>query len=229
MKVFVSGATTTVRKFWHEPVIGRLLVPLDGNRPDALPMEPLRWALDNGAFSHFDEVAFQNMMERFEIYTGCAFCAAPDVLGDAAATLALFPWWSGRIRRCGFPVALVAQDGLLSSQVPWGEIDALFIGGSTEFKEGSAARTLISYAKARGKWCHMGRVNSRRRLWYALDIGVDSIDGSGFSKWPAVRLPLVIRWIKEWECGSTKSSTASKAKDDGQGSLQSLFDFPAAA
>lgn len=214
MRVLVSGATATLRDYWHEPIFGRLFVPLDYNKADALPLEPGRWAMDNGAFSNFDAKAFERMLLRFEGRAGCLFCAAPDVVGDAEATLAKFPFWSGVIRRAGFPVALVAQDGLTVSRTPWAQFDALFIGGTTEFKEGADARTLVGYAKALGKWVHMGRVNSKRRIFYAASIGCDSIDGTGFSKWPKVRLPLAVKWLKEWEhSASMKSSTASKVKD----------------
>lgn len=42
--------------------------------------------------------------------------------------------------------------------------DVLFLGGSTAWKLGSAARRLTTEAKARGKQVHMGRVNSLKRL-----------------------------------------------------------------
>jgi len=53
-------------------------------------------------------------------------------------------------------------------------------GGTTAFKMGSVARSIIAKAKRRDKWVHMGRVNSRRRIQYASDVGCDSVDGSGF-------------------------------------------------
>jgi hypothetical protein len=61
-----------------------------------------------------------------------------------------------RIRAVGYPVALVAQDGLEHADVPRRHIDALFTGGSTAFKTGPAAAALAAQARRRGLWVHMG-------------------------------------------------------------------------
>jgi hypothetical protein len=102
-----------------------------------------------------------------------------------------------RIRVLGFPAALVAQDGLERLDVPWAAFDVLFIGGSTEWKLGEAARALVARAKARGKWVHMGRVNTRTRLRYADAIGCDSVDGTRLAFGPDDNLPRVLRWLGE--------------------------------
>ena len=64
----------------------------------------------------------------------CLFAAAPDVVGDAAATLQRSERMLDWIRYAGFPVAFVARDGLEHLTVPWDDFDALFIGGSTSWK-----------------------------------------------------------------------------------------------
>lgn len=194
MLVLVSGATRDVPRF----DVGVLVEPRGRHLPEALLLLPQRWAMDNGAFSGFDEVAFLKMLDKHRHVPGCLFVAAPDCVGQAEATLKLFYRWTGEIRAYGYPVALVAQDGLRVGQVPWNAVDALFIGGTDAFKLGPEARALADAARARGLWLHMGRVNSRRRLRYASRIGCDSIDGSGFSKWPATLLPRAAQWIREW-------------------------------
>ena len=88
----------------------------------------------------------------------------------------------------------MAQDGLEVLPVPWESFDVLFIGGSTEWKLGPHARALIAEAKARGKWVHMGRVNSRRRFLYADLLGCDSVDGTYLVFGPDVNLPRLINW-----------------------------------
>lgn len=181
-------------KHFNDPRFGALFVPGGGNNPATMPDV---WAVDNGCFSGLDKAAFMESLERFWKRPGCVFVTAPDVVGDASATLRLFPFWHTVIHGLGYPVALVAQDGLTVKDVPWTQIQALFIGGSTAWKLGSEARTIAAYAKALGKWVHMGRVNSRRRIKYAAQIGCDSIDGSGFSKWSMTRLPLAQRWLIE--------------------------------
>ena len=111
----------------------------------------------------------------------------PDVVADAQATARLFEvWWRAPARR-GLPAALVAQDGLEQLgcwlALAWPRIDALFIGGSTAWKLGPSAEALALEAKRRGKWVHMGRVNSARRIRYAASIGCDSVDGTKWVRW----------------------------------------------
>lgn len=192
--LLVSGATTTMQAINH-PLLGHLIVPKARNRREALDLSPWHWAMDNGAYSDFDVDAFHTMLRQFQAVPGCLFVAAPDVVGDARKTLDRFPFWAAAIRAYGYRVALVAQDGLTIPQTPWSTFDALFIGGTTDWKLGRDARNLAAYATAHGKWVHMGRVNSMRRLHYARAIGCNSVDGSGWSKWPSVRLPLAIKWM----------------------------------
>jgi hypothetical protein len=80
--------------------------------------------------------------------------------------------------------------------VPWDEFDALFIGGSTEFKLGPVARPYAARRSARGKWLHMGRVNSERRFAYARAIGCDSVDGTFLTFGPETNLPRLLTWLR---------------------------------
>lgn len=212
-RLLVSGATKTIREI-DSPHIGRLIVPGARNRPEALQVEAGTWAMDNAAFLAFDAERFVAMLARFRREPGCLFVAVPDVVGKAEETRRRFDQWSPVVRAYGYPVALVAQDGLTVQTTPWDEVDAIFIGGTTEFKLGPGARTIAAYAAARGKHVHMGRVNTKDRLHYALDIGCTTIDGSGFSKWPAVNLPLALRWLEEW-CIARRSTFVPQ-----RGSLQ---------
>jgi hypothetical protein len=192
--LLVSGATS----FPRSNTVGCLVVPRSWNLVDRLPLEPGRWAMDNGAFSGFDEGAFIRMLERFHGCTdGCLFVTAPDKVGDAASTLRLWPFWWRLIHGLGYPVAFVAQDGLTPEAVPWTQLGALFIGGSTEYKESAAARSLCAMAKARGIWVHWGRVNGKRRYELALKAGADSIDGTGFSMFPDTNIPKADQWHEQ--------------------------------
>jgi hypothetical protein len=134
------------------------------------------------------------MLDRLHHVGGrCLFVTVPDVVGDALATARQFErWWTAPARR-GLPVALVAQDGLQDMgrwlSTAWPRIYALFIGGSTAWKLGPAARALVREAKSRALWIHMGRVNSLKRIAYAAEIGCDSIDGTGWMRWRNIRLP----------------------------------------
>ena len=191
MILFVSGATATAMKY---PQLGELIVPSAGNSPDSLRLVPGMWAMDNGAYSGFDTDAFMRMLQAFHGRKGCRFVCCPDVVADANATLDRWSFWSGVIRGVGFVPALVAQDGLLVEDVPWKEVGALFIGGTTEWKLGPQCRTLMGYAKARGLWVHVGRVNTRRRIYQAMEAGADSCDGTGFSMFSEIRIPKYLEW-----------------------------------
>lgn len=181
MLVLVSGATAMMRRR-SDAWLGELIVPAQGANRTTLTGRP--WAMDNGAFTHFDPELFLMTLEKFRGMPHCVFVAAPDVVADATATRERFDRWARVIRGYGYPVALVAQDGLTVNAMPWSELDAVFIGGTTDWKLGRTARTIAAYAVARGKWLHVGRVNSRRRLRIAQTMGADSVDGTGISKFP---------------------------------------------
>lgn len=197
MIVLVSGATPEVRRHPH---VGVLVVPAAGNAPASLPLDR-PWAMDNGAFSGLDVPAFLRMLRRFQGYGGCRFVTAPDVVEDAATTLELFAEWAPVIARHHWPVAFVGQDGLRLTDVPWWSCDAVFLGGSTAWKLGPTARDLAAYGQARGKWVHMGRVNSAQRLKYAMRIGCHSIDGRSWSAWSRRYLPTISRIVQSYHGG----------------------------
>ena len=164
--------------------------------------EGVTWCADNGCFSDkWDEGRWWRfLVKNAEHADTCLFAVAPDVVGDAAATAAKSTPWIEKMRDLGYPVAWVAQDGQENLPLPWDRIDCLFIGGSTDWKLGAAARALVGEAKRRGKWAHMGRVNSKRRFDYARLIGCDSVDGTYLTFGPDQNLPKVLDWIS----GSTQ-------------------------
>lgn len=127
------------------------------------------------------------------------FCAVPDVVGDAARTLELFRLYGDRPRRFGFKNALVAQNGLenMLEEIDWDAVDVVFLGGSTEWKLGAGAAAVVREAKSRGKWVHMGRVNSGRRMEYAASIGVDSCDGTYLAFGPEKNLPRLLAMVEK--------------------------------
>ena len=184
----------------RDGAIGYIDTPAQGNiRPDGVT-----WCADNGCFTdRWDEGKWWRFLTTSaHAAASCLFATAPDVVGDAAATLERSAPWLAPIRDLGYPVALVAQDGLESLAVPWGEFDVLFIGGTTDWKLGPHARALVAEAKRRGKRVHMGRVNSERRYRYALSIGCDSADGTYLTFGPDTNLPKLLAWSRLADQGS---------------------------
>ena len=200
MRLLVSGCTASLRRIEpdYPDVLGRLLTPALGNTPASCVATGLPWAVDNGAFSDFDEVKFRRLLDRIAGLPRCLFVVAPDQVADAESTLILFDDWEQEIRhRCGQPVAFVGQDGQDALPVPWDRFDAWFVGGSTEWKLSRASASLMAEAKRRGKHCHVGRVNSRKRLRWAHEMGADTVDGTGMSRWGDIHLAKFCRWARE--------------------------------
>ena len=88
------------------------------NRGKALLLEGRPWGGDCGAFTGvFDEKAYFDWLNKMRIFQPtCLFVVIPDVIYQAAATLALFRIYAERVRKMGFPIALVAQNGLIPYQ-----------------------------------------------------------------------------------------------------------------
>jgi hypothetical protein len=185
-------------------ILGMIATPSQGNRiPDGAT-----WCADNGCgpgaggvkqgTGYPGDAKWLAWLSKRtpEQIARCAFAVAPDVVGDAKATLERSAPWLPVIRDLGYPAALVAQDGLEALDVPWDAFDVLFIGGTTAWKLGPAARQLVADAKTKGKRVHMGRVNSQRRFRYAQAIGCDSVDGTKLAFGHDANLPHVIAWTQ---------------------------------
>lgn len=185
------------------------------------------WCADNGCFGkgYPGDTAWLAWLARHSEDADTAlFATAPDVVGDASATLQRSEGWLPHIQQLGYPTALVAQNGLEHMDVPWDTFEVLFLGGSleclpcgvvwpsdlkparkqvclhcprvlTEWKLGLGAWELVQLAKDRGKWVHMGRVNSKLRYDYARSIGCDSVDGTYLTFGPKKNLPKLLSWL----------------------------------
>lgn len=170
-----------------------IATPLQGN---VIP-PAVRWCADNGCYGKGypgDGEWLAWLAERMHAANRCAFATAPDVVGHARETLRRSLPWLPRVRELGYPAALVAQDGLERLPIPWGAFDALFIGGTTEWKLGKSVRGIVADAKARGKYVHFARVNSGRRWRYAENLGCDSADGTFLTFGPDVNLSRARAW-----------------------------------
>lgn len=146
--------------------VGLLQTPAAAYRLDDVAV----WAMDNGCFTdtYPGDDAYLATLDKYAHHQArCLFVAVPDVVGDAAATLALFPAMAARISAAGWPVALVAQDGMTADDLPDG-LPWLFIGGSTEWKLGHAAAELIAEAKRRGCASMWGGSTQRNGLRCSL-------------------------------------------------------------
>lgn len=178
-----------------QPDMPAMLTPRMGQRPP----EGQVWAADNGRFASPQDYTDEGYLRWLAAMPAesCLFATAPDVVGDAAATLDMLgPMWA-RISGAGYRVAFVAQDGLERLDVPWENFSTLFLGGTTGWKLSEAAHELAAEAKRRGKWVHMGRVNSLRRMRLAKAMHCDSVDGTFLKFGPDVNRERMARWFHD--------------------------------
>jgi len=156
------------------------------NRVNGVMSCPTSGCVQLPHFSGFDRKGFQSLLAReWDSRSRCLFVAAPDIVGNARRTLELFDHWGPKLE--GWPVALVIQNGQEDLPIPWELIDAVFIGGDDKFKTSAEAEAVIKTARAMGKWSHVGRVNTPERVEKVMEMGCDSIDGSGIAQYSHMR------------------------------------------
>jgi len=167
-----------------------MLSPATGINPHGLS-----YALDNGSWSAFtsgkpwSEKRFVSALLR--VGRKADFVCLPDIVEGGMESLLLSLSWRDRVLAATQRALIPVQDGMspdgvrahLSPRV------GIFVGGSTDFKESTMAMW-ASVARESGSWCHVGRVNTARRIALCAAARVDSFDGSSASKY-SITLPLL--------------------------------------
>ncbi len=167
----------------------RLLVSATG----ALRAEGFAYGLDNGAWTAFaqgrpfDERLFGRALTKMG--RDADWTVIPDVVAGGLASLALSLSWMRRVLDATERGLIAVQDGMGESDVAHllGPRVGLFVGGSTDWK----LRTLDQWGalgRRVGCWCHVGRVNSKRRISACAVAGATSFDGTSASRF-ALSLP----------------------------------------
>lgn len=163
--------------------VGQLLTPLTRYR-----LRSSVWGIDNGSFGDFDVKAFLSLLAREAHHKEeCLFVALPDVVAAARRTLEIFHIWKSYPELAGWKLAIVVQDGQEDLPIPWEDIAAVFIGGSTKWKCSVHVEHIIKAAKALRKWVHVGRVNDPNRFKHFENLGADSCDGTGMGRYTHMR------------------------------------------
>jgi hypothetical protein len=134
------------------------------------------------------------MIRQIKTLPGCLFLVVPDVVGNHTETRHLFNVWRDELKQSKMPLAYVLQDGCTNAEIPWSEIKAIFIGGTTKWKLGREVVEIVRHAIGLGLWVHMGRVNSLARMDYAAQIGCLSVDGSKAARWPNIELQKLLNF-----------------------------------
>lgn len=192
--IYLSGAPNS--KLHSIAYAGFLFTPMMGNKTH---LRHSLWGADTGCFAaphrYSDEKYLAWLVSMSQHRFTCLFATVPDVVGDAVATLAVATPMLEPVRAVGYRPAFVAQDGSENTKLPWKLFDCLFVGGTTDWKMSERAAAVVAEAKAHGKWIHMGRVNSLKRLKYSSALGCDSADGTYLKYGPDKNLPKLIAWL----------------------------------
>lgn len=167
------------------------LTPINPNPP-----EGFKYACDNGAWGchqqniPFEEGRFKRLIER----SGAAadFVIAPDIVAGGTRSLEFSESWMPYLKNLRLTL-LALQDGMgvdtVLAFLRRHPNVGLFLGGSTEYK----LRTMFSWgaiAHAFGRYYHVGRCNTMRRIRLASEAGADSFDGTSATRF-ACTLPLL--------------------------------------
>ena len=179
MKFLIDQSPKRVKRRMLSPlVLGQLQTPLT-NYADCGGV----FAIDNGAFSGFRERPFVLLVNRrVHAADRCLFVACPDVVGSHDQTLARWDGLKHLVLGC-YKKAFVAQNGANRFNVPWHELDCLFIGGKDPWKDSDEACQLVELAKYYGFPVHVGRVNDAKRFKLFHDLGADTCDGNGVGRY----------------------------------------------
>lgn len=187
----------------HNPIVKGLLdaheIGLLSQPTTHLAKSGWVWAADNGCYTSsgtWNESRWIRWLEKPHPKVGCLFATVPDVVGDHSGTMIRWRKYSSFVRELGYRVAFVAQDGADIKNIPWDELDCLFIGGTDSFKLGMGSGLLANAARERNKWVHLGRANSLKRLkaWAGM---ADSADGTYITFGPDINARKVAGWMEE--------------------------------
>jgi hypothetical protein len=171
--------------------IGSLISP--GRWKSPVPFAD--YAIDNGAFTGFNEKEFLGLIEKAKRCKPPIWILVPDEVGSRKNTLALWDTWEPILKQLGWPLAMAMQDGMNPDDFR-GEV--AFIGGSTAWKWRN-----LSMWKDVPRF-HVGRVNTERHLWQAHEAGAESCDGTGWFRDVHEELPGLMRYLEQSTNGKRK-------------------------
>lgn len=98
----------------------------------------------------------------------------PDVVADRDATLDSWHQYRDEAKSFGWPLAFAVQDGMKPEDVP-NDASVVFVGGTTDWKWRNVPMWASSFPRV-----HVARVNGEHRLWRCEELGIESVDGSGW-------------------------------------------------
>ena len=199
----MAGAYKWNPECFDDKRVGLLLGPSYFKKQALRPWMP--YALDNDAFTlreKWSEAEWIRMLEWAMLQREKPmWVLVPDVVADRQATLARWRLYAPTAAARRWPLAFAVQDGMTPKDVP-PEAALIFVGGSTEWKW----RTVEMWADKFPR-VHVGRVNAIEKVWFCEDLGVESIDGTGWFRDPQRedKLPMLLEWMENRRPIETRS------------------------
>ncbi|MFB6392610.1 hypothetical protein [Polymorphospora lycopeni] len=251
MRYYATASTERVRDAMRADYLGQIITPAAGNRLEPW----VDWIADNGIYSNAypgDAGYLSWLASHSEMRARCRFAVAPDVVADHTRTLERSWPLLRPIRQIVGRVAICAQNGATPDDMPWDYLDAIFLAGIVEcapcsyvpelaelpaatcphcsgplaeWKIGEAAAAVTAEAKRRGKWVHMGRVNSADRIARARQMGVDSGDGTYLAYGPDINLIRLLEWLNPGDFRFMRAESSARLRP-ARSAQGGLFELP---
>ena len=198
--IYLSGAIKADLLQLGHKKIGAMFQPRSYGM-DTVDRWPM-FAADNGGYGdRFDPAVWLPCLDEIARRGDrCLFAVVPDsfnphdIPGNFARTQAMWERWHGEVVDRELRAAWVAQNGATPDDIP-PRAGAVFIGGDNGWKTSERAWAIVSAAKARGCWVHIGRVNGLPRFWAGAVSGADSADGNLLKYGYDANLPALLRFL----------------------------------
>jgi hypothetical protein len=170
------------------------LIGHDGWRRPARGGSLLPYALDNGMYFPHGEAPhgparlaeFFGRVAKSHAHHAPLFAVVPDMPYDWPETMERWARWAPRCRELApaWRWAIAVQNGATVGDLERlgiadsPSLSAVCVGGDSTWKD-STIPVWAKWARERGIWCHVFRVNNEARVNLCIDEGVDSVDGTG--------------------------------------------------
>lgn len=182
MRIYLGSQSGAIIHYWagkYPDLVGQCFSP-----PQFAPKDWLPYFLDNGAYKYyanqqpFDKQAFFKHLSCVKLgIKKPIFVVVPDAIGSHAKTLEMWNHFYplAKLQNPNLNYAFVAQDGCNPEDVPI-EADFVFIGGTDSFKK----PVLKDFAEVYPNKVHVGRVNNLDFVFRCHELGIASVDGTGW-------------------------------------------------
>lgn len=197
MMVMLGNHSSPLFHYWagkYPGKVGWLIGPSGQRKTKLRPWTP--YACDNDAFTAWqndtpwDENAYLEFLQWiFRQSQRPLWVTVPDVVTNRDATIENWDKYAPRCREHGHDLAFVMQDGMTPDDVPT-DADLVFIGGTFRWKWNN----LPAFCEALPR-VHVGRVNTLSKIRRAAELGVESVDGTGWFRRPEEEFALLEEFL----------------------------------